>query len=178
MLGPMLEPPSQGSGGRAAERGAESGFGTGWAEPAPGDPEPVASQPRPTFDKRGWHHYPARVGVLLIVLAAVLGAAFTVVSHRDPGLVLGIFVFVGTAAGGIVVRARSAYLLIPVPAPAYVVAAAIAGLVHDRAADTTRTALALSATQWIADGFIAMAAATVLAAVIAAGRWVLGLGSR
>jgi hypothetical protein len=50
-------------------------------------------------------------------------------------------------------------------------AAVIAGLIHDRATDTSNTALTLNGVQWIASGFVAMTAATILAIVIAAGRW-------
>jgi hypothetical protein len=121
----------------------------------------------------GWGRYPAWVGVLTVLAAALLGAAFTVVSHRDPGRPLGIFVVVGTVAAGTSIRARSTYALIPVPALAYAVAAVIAGLIHDRSIDTSRTALTLSGVQWIASGFIAMTAATVLAVVLVIARWLL-----
>jgi uncharacterized membrane protein len=59
------------------------------------------------------------------------------------------------------------------PAIAYAMAAAIAGLIHDHAVDTSRTALSLSAVQWIANGFIAMTATTVLAVILAVARWLL-----
>ena len=96
-------------------------------------------------------------------------------SHRDPGRALGALVIAGTLAAVTSVRARSAYAIIPVPALAYAVGATAAGYVHDRAVDTTRTALAVSAAQWIADGFIAMIAATALAVLIALARWLLSL---
>jgi hypothetical protein len=99
------------------------------------------------------------------------GCIVTVLSGAEPGAALGVLVAGGTIVGATVVRARSAYLVIPIPAPAYAVAAVTAGLVHDRAADTSRTALALHVVQWLASGFIAMATATALAAAIAAIRW-------
>jgi hypothetical protein len=111
----------------------------------------------------------------MIAAAAMLGAVFTVASHREPGQVLGIFVLAGTLTAATSVRARSAYAIIPVPALAYAVAAGVAGSVHDRAADTTRAALAVSAVQWIADGFVAMTAATALAVLITLARWLLSL---
>ena len=37
--------------------------------------------------------------------------------------------------------------------------------------DGSKAAVAINATQWIADGFVAMAAATLLAMVITAIRW-------
>jgi len=167
----MLEPPGDGGGDRTADLGVEAGVGTAWKE---ADAAPKPGRRRAV--RPGWGRYPARVGVLLVLVAAVLGGAFTLVSHSDPGLRLGIFLLAGTAIAGLAVRARSTYLLIPVPALAYVVVACYAGLIHDHAVDTTRTALTLSAVQWIADGFVIMIAATGLAAAIAVGRWLLSLG--
>ena len=84
---------------------------------------------------------------------------------------LGVFLLAGTATAVLAVRPRAAYLIIPVPALAYVVAATIAGLIHDRADDTSHTALAIRAAQWIASGFLAMTAATLLAIAVTAARW-------
>lgn len=103
--------------------------------------------------------------------SAALGAVVTVLSGSEPGLVLGVFLVAGTVAGARAVRPRAVYRIIPVPALAYVVAAIVAGLISDRATDTSRAALAISAIQSIASGFLAMAAATVLAIVITAARW-------
>jgi hypothetical protein len=122
-----------------------------------------------------WGRCPAWAGVLIVLVAALLGAGFTVASHSDPGRALGIWVAAGTVAASTIVRARSAYAIIPVPALAYASAAAIAGLVHDRAADISRTALTVGATQWIASGFDAMTAATTLAALVALVRWLLSV---
>jgi hypothetical protein len=83
----------------------------------------------------------------MVVAAAAIGAVFTVASHREPGQALGVLVLAGTLAAATSVRARSAYAIIPVPALAYAAAAGIAGSVHDLAADTTRTALAVNAVQ-------------------------------
>lgn len=168
----MLEPPGQSRASRAADVGAETASGTRWPEPVA--PEPDAPEPCPPRTQRpGWGRLPARAGVLMVLVAATLGAAFTVASHRDPGPALGAFVIASTLAAATSVRARSAYAIIPVPALAYAVAAAAAGSVHDRAVDTTRTALALSAAQWIADGSTAMTAATALAVLVALARWLL-----
>jgi hypothetical protein len=134
-------------------------------------PEADAGKPRRML---GWGRYPARTGVLMVLAAALLGAVFTIATHRDPGLPLGIFVAAGTAAAGIGVRYRAAYAIIPVPSLGYAAAAAFAGFIHDHAVDTSHTALALSAAQWFADGFPAMAITTALAALIAIARWLLG----
>ncbi len=127
----------------------------------------------------GWGHCPAWAGVLMVLAAALLGAAFTMASHRDPGRTLGIFVAGGTVAAGTSVRARSAYAIIPVPALAYAAAAVIAGLFHDHTVDTSRTALTLSAVQWLANGFPVMTATTALAVLVAiVRRLVSTLGER
>ena len=118
-----------------------------------------------------WGSRPGRLGVFTIIAAALLGAVVTAISSRDPGPTLGVFILAGTAVAASVVRLRSVYIIFPVPALAYVSAAVIAGLIHDRATDTSNTALTLNGVQWIASGFVAMTAATILAIVVAAGRW-------
>jgi hypothetical protein len=161
----MPEPRGQSWVSRADDGGAEAGFGTRGRSAGAGKPGRML----------GWGQYPAWVGVLTVLAAALLGAGFTAVSHRDPGRALGIWLAAGTAAACISVRARSAYAIIPVPALAYAPAAAIAGFVHDRALDISRTALTVSAAQWIASGYIAMTAATVLAVLLAVARWLLSI---
>jgi hypothetical protein len=121
----------------------------------------------------GWGRYPAWAGVLAVLAAALLGAAFTVASQRDPGRALGVFIAAGTVVAGTSVRARSAYAVIPVPALAYAAAAVSAGLIHDHTVDASRTALTLSAVQSLANGFPAMVAATALAIVVAIARRLL-----
>jgi hypothetical protein len=121
-----------------------------------------------------WRSRPGWLGVLVVVTAAAAGTVVTLLSRTDPGWLLGGLVVAGVVAGGTVVRASRAFLIIPVPAPAYAVGAIIAGLVHDRATDTSRTAITLSAVKWLASGFVAMAVATFLAVAIAATRWALG----
>jgi hypothetical protein len=106
----------------------------------------------------------------MIIGAAALGAIITVLAGSEPGLVLGIFLVAGTAAAALAVRPHAVFLLIPVPALAYVIAATAAGVIHDQAGDTTSTALAISAAQWIAGGFVAMTAGTVLAIAVTIAR--------
>ena len=93
----------------------------------------------------------------------------------EPGFLLATGLILGTMCGAAAVRPGAAYLIIPVPALTYVVAAIAAGLIHDHAIDTSRTALAVGLTQWVAGGFLIMITATLLAIAIAAIRW---LGSR
>lgn len=141
-------------GARGAQRGRAS------ADPPAGPPG------------RWWGTCPGPLGVGLVIGGAAAGLLGTLLAGREPGLVLGIFLLAGTAAGALAVRPRAAYLIIPVPALAYLAAAIAAGLIHDRATDTSHTALVISAAQWIASGFLAMSAATLLAIVVAVVRWV------
>lgn len=114
---------------------------------------------------------PGRLGVVTLIGTVTLGLLITIGSGSEPGLILGLSLVAGTAAAALAVRPGALYLLFPVPAACYSVAAVIAGLVHDHAADSSLTALALNFAQWIASGFIAMVVATGLAAVIAGCRW-------
>jgi hypothetical protein len=109
--------------------------------------------------------------VFLVIGCAVLGMLATVATRTEPGSVLGAAVVAGTAAAVLAVRQRSVYLIIPVPALAYVVAATAAGLIHDRADDSSLTGLAVHAAQWIASGFVPMSIATLLAIAATAVRW-------
>jgi hypothetical protein len=116
--------------------------------------------------------------VLVVIVAALVGCLVTALSRAEPGTTLGALVIGGTLAAGAVVRARAAYLVIPVPAPAYALAAIAAGVVHDRAAHASRTTMAVHAVQWLSSGFTAMAAATALAVVVAAARWAVSRYAR
>lgn len=71
----------------------------------------------------------------------------TVLTKQEPGGMLGGFLIAGTIAAVLAVRPRAVYLIIPVPALAYPVAAILAGLIRDRAAETSRTALAIGTGQ-------------------------------
>jgi hypothetical protein len=109
--------------------------------------------------------------VFAVIGATLFGLVLTLLFGTEPGLIIGVCLVASTVAAALAVRPGAVYLIFPVPAPAYAVAAFIAGLVHDRGVDTSRTALALSAAQWIAGGFIAMALATALAVIIGGYRW-------
>lgn len=106
----------------------------------------------------------------MIAGGAFLGAVVTVATGGQPGNLLGVFLVAATLAAALAVRPQVAYLLIPVPALAYAVAAAAAGLAHGQAAGDSHTAIAVSAAQWIAGGFVTMAVATLVAAGVAAAR--------
>ncbi|HEX4059808.1 MAG TPA: DUF6542 domain-containing protein [Streptosporangiaceae bacterium] len=118
-----------------------------------------------------WGNFPGRFGVCVVIGSTALGALLTAVAGQQPGVVLGVFVVAGTLIAALAVRRRTGYLLIPVPALSYLVAAMIAGVIYDRSNDASKAALAIDASQWIAGGFVAMAAATLVAILIFAVRW-------
>jgi hypothetical protein len=122
---------------------------------------------------RRWGSLPGRTGILIVIGGAVIGGLVTAVTGSVPGLALGLFVIGGTAAAVLAVRPRSVYLIIPVPALSYMVAATAAGLVEikGQAVGASVTTLAVGAAQWMASGFLAMATATLLAIATAAARW-------
>jgi hypothetical protein len=107
------------------------------------------------------------------VVGAALGTIATMVTRSAPGLLLGMFVVAGTMAAALAVRPRAGRMILPVPVLAYVVGALVSGIVFNRSAGSSGTALAIGAAQWIANGFFAMVIATVLAVAITAARWYL-----
>ncbi len=122
---------------------------------------------------RTWGSRPGRLGPSAVIIGAAFGALLTILAGTEPGLLLGLAVITATGLAAFAVRPGSVYLIIPVPAPAYVAAAVLAGLIHDRASDTSRAVLAVNAAQWIASGFFAMSAATLLAMAVALWRWLM-----
>ena len=101
----------------------------------------------------------------------MLGAGATIATRAQPGQVLGGCIVIGTVAAALTVRPRAGRLIFPVPAISYLIAALVAGIVYNRS--TSKTALVIGATQWIADGFFLMALATVLAIAVITARWYL-----
>ena len=75
---------------------------------------------------RWWGSRPGRAGIALVIGGALIGLLGTLLTGSEPGAVLGILLLAGTAAGALAVRPRAAYLIIPVPAPAYLAAAILA----------------------------------------------------
>ena len=167
---PMATGPRQAENPRPAE-GSRQAEADGRPPGRRADRRRAGPDPRPAPSWR-WGELSGGRGMLVVLAAAVLGAIATVVAKRDPGSPLGWFIVAGTLIAGLAVRPRSAYLLIPVPALAYVVFGLAAGLIRHQS-DPSSTGLAVSAAQWVANGFLTMAAATVLASVIALGRWYL-----
>ncbi len=120
-----------------------------------------------------WGALQGGLGVCVIVASAAVGAIVTMVARTAPGPLLGLFVTAGAVAAALAVRPRAGRMIFPVPVLCYMVAALLSGVVYDRSADSSKAALAIAAAQWIANGFFAMALATVLAVAIISARWYL-----
>ena len=118
-----------------------------------------------------WGSLTGQGGVCLVLGGTALGALLTVLAGTGPGPVLGVSLVAATLAAALAIQARAVYRIIPVPALAYVVAATVAGLIGDRMPSTSHTAVAVSAAQWIASGFLPMTAATLLAIAVTVIRW-------
>jgi len=137
----------------------------GYSKARTGSSAPLAARPP------RWGSLPARRGIVVAVSAAAVGTIGTLVLGGDPGALLGILVIAGSAAAAFGVSYRQGYLLVPVPALAYAVGATVTGMFHDRGVDISHTALAVSAAQWFARGFVWMTTATLAVIAITAIRW-------
>jgi hypothetical protein len=107
------------------------------------------------------------------VASAAAGTIATMMTRSAPGFLLGLFVVAGTVTAALVVRPQAGRMIFPVPVLSYLVGALVSGFVYNRSTGTSRTALAIGAAQWIADGFFAMVLATLLAIAITTARWYL-----
>jgi hypothetical protein len=123
--------------------------------------------------QRAWGSRPGRLGPFTVIFGALAGGLLTLLAGSGPGWLLGLSVIIATAAGASAVRPTSTYLVIPVPALAYFVAAVIVGLIHDRGVDSSRAILLVNAVQWVANGFLWMCLSTIIAIAITAGRWLM-----
>jgi hypothetical protein len=134
-----------------------------------GGPRVAEGDGRPARSWR-WGQLSGGLGLGIVVIAAVLGALVSVATKHEPGTLLGGFVVAGSLGAVLAVRQRSAYLMIPVPVLCYLVFALATGLARNHSAPSS-SALTVNAAQWIANGFLTMAAATVVAIVVTVGRW-------
>ncbi len=151
-----------GARGRQGASGAQNS-GEGWK------PERPAGSGR-----RGrWGSLQGGLGVCLIVASTAIGAIATMVTARAPGFLLGAFVVIGTVAAALTIRPQAGRMIFPVPVLCYLVAALFTGIIYNHSADSSTTALAIGAAQWVASGFLAMAMATILAVVLVTVRWYL-----
>jgi hypothetical protein len=134
-----------------------------------GGPREVPDDGRPAQSWR-WGELSGGLGLGIVVIVTAVGAVVSVVTKHEPGTLLGGFVVAGALAAALAVRQRSAYLMIPVPVLCYLIFALATGLALNQTAPSS-SALTVNAAQWIANGFLTMAAATVVAIVITASRW-------
>jgi uncharacterized protein DUF6542 len=109
------------------------------------------------------------LAVCVIGGSALIGTVASIVTHSQPGSVLGLFVLAGTVAAALTVQPRTGRLLFPVPALTYLIGALATGVAYDRSTD--KTELAVGAAQWIASGFFVMVLATLLAIALTTVRW-------
>jgi Domain of unknown function (DUF6542) len=154
---------------------AQSGGRRDGAARGAGGPRSARRRSNPTR-ARGvarWGAWQGGLGVCVIVSSAAIGAIGTMLTRSAPGFLLGLLVVAGSAAAALAVRPRAGRMILPVPALSYLVAALISGVVFNRSAGMSKAELAIDAAQWIADGFFAMALATLLAAAITTARWYL-----
>src|SRR5262249_52919654 len=87
-----------------------------------------ASRQRPPAPRPPrWGSLPARRGIVVMLTATAIGAVVSLVAGSAPGAALGVLLMAGSVAAAVGVHFRCGYLLIPVPAPAYVVAATVIG---------------------------------------------------
>ena len=128
--------------------------------------------PRRSRGAGRWGALQGGLGVCIIVASAAFGTIATMVTRSAPGFLLGLFVEAGTVVAALAVRPRAGRMIFPVPVLSYLVGALISGFVFNRSG-TSKTALAIGAAQWVANGFFAMALATVLAVAIITIRWYL-----
>ncbi len=139
------------------------------------NPSEVWKPERPAGSgRRGrWGSLQGGLGVCLIVGSTTIGAIATMATARAPGFLLGAFVVIGTVAAALAVRPQAGRMIFPVPVLCYLVAALLTGVIYNHSADSSKTALAIGAAQWVASGFFAMAVATILAVVLITVRWYL-----
>ena len=154
--------------------GAHGGAREGSARDVSGPREARGRRnPRRSPGPGRWGALQGGLGVCIIVASAAVGTVATVVTRSAPGFLLGLLVEAGTVVAALAVRPRRGWMIFPVPVLSYLVGALISGFIYNRSTGTSRTALAIGAAQWVADGFFAMALATVLAIVITTVRWYL-----
>ena len=143
----------------------------------PAQPPPRESRgrrnPRRSPGRGRWGALQGGLGVCIVVASAAVGTIATMLTRSAPGFLLGLFVTAGTVIAALAVRPRAGRMIFPVPVLSYLVGALISGFIYNRSTGASKTALAIGAAQWIANGFFAMALATVLAIVIITARWYL-----
>jgi hypothetical protein len=114
-----------------------------------------------------------RMAMVVLGISAVIGIVASLAADQEPGTLLGFFIIVGSIAAVLSIQRGKSYLLFPVPALAFFVAAIAVGKVHDAKLGSSTASLGAGFTQWVAGIFFPAAAATILVVVIGGGRWLL-----
>ena len=114
-----------------------------------------------------------RTASLVLAGATLIGVVVTVMARTEPGDWLGFFVIVGSLIAVLGVRRGVVYLFFPVPALAFFVGAALAGVIHDRRIVSSTAGLVAAFPQWVAGIFWPGVVATILVLLAGAGRWLL-----
>jgi hypothetical protein len=118
-----------------------------------------------------WEELPGKLAVGVVIGGAALGGLLSAATGRQPGLLLGLFLVASTVCAVLGVRPRAVYLVIPVPALAYMFVAMLTGMLSDQTARGSTAEFLLGAFQWIASGFAAITLASVIAIITAVVRW-------
>jgi hypothetical protein len=105
-------------------------------------------------------------GVLVLVGIAAVGALADGLTRGGPGLILGVGLVLGAVLAAMSTSARVMWLIIPMPPLVFSVMAVAAGVVGDQNTTRSLTRLTTAAATWIAKGFVAMVAATLLAVMV------------
>lgn len=115
-----------------------------------------------------------RTAVIVLIAGTLLGIIASVALGQEPGNLLGFFVIMGSVAAACGITRGKAYLLFPMPALAFFVAAIVVGKIHDAKLGSSTASLGVGLTQWVAGMFFPAVVATILVLLIGGGRWMLG----
>lgn len=162
--------PEDGMNGRISGVRPAAGGGSIWSNIRSAPLGSVAAS-RLTGHLSMWGSLRGGMGVCIVISSAALGAIATSASGSEPGFLLGLLVVLGTVTAALAVRPCAGWMILPVPALSYLVAALASGIVAQLNSRLPMMQLAIMAAQWMAGGFFAMTSATVLAAAVIAARW-------
>ena len=162
--------PEDGMNGRISGVRPAAGGGSIWSNIRSAPLGSVAAS-RLTGRLSMWGSLRGGMGVCIVISSAALGAIATSASGSEPGFLLGLLVVLGTVTAALAVRPCAGWMILPVPALSYLVAALASGIVAQLNSRLPMMQLAIMAAQWMAGGFFAMTSATVLAAALIAARW-------
>lgn len=105
-------------------------------------------------------------GIAVLVGITAAGALIDGLTRGGPGLVLDVSLVAGAVLAAMWTTSRLMWLVIPMPPLVFAVMAVAAGVVADRQATRSMSGFATAAATWIANGFVAMTAATLLAVMV------------